>query len=167
MVFWYSLRLLRIRFQSTPRGGTFLTRTPGQNASFISANWKVELEWKRCEVLLDTLRKHVYLIRVGCRLHDQGAAFPLSGCRGDDFWTSSQLGSFGTDQLTEIKSYCICSDPYAIFSRWPTGRPIGKAVNLLAYRSTYWRTGRFSIWINPLANQEIWCMGQPTGNSQC
>jgi len=23
----------------------------------------------------------------------------------------------------------ICSDPYAKFSRWPTGRPIGKAIN--------------------------------------
>jgi hypothetical protein len=112
-----------------------MTRTPGQNASFISANWKVELEWKRCEVLLDTLRKHVYLIRVGCRLHDQGAAFPLFGCRGDDFWTSSQLGPFGTDQLTEIKSYCICSDPYAKF-------PVGQQVDRLAKRSTFWHTGQ-------------------------
>ena len=55
----------------------------------------------------------------------------------------------------------ICSDPYAKFSRWPTGRPISKAVNLLVYRITYWPMGRFGIWINPVANREIWCMGQP------
>ena len=54
--------------------------------------------------------------------------------------------------------------PICQISHWPTGQPIGKADNLLAYRSTYWPTGRFCIWINPLANQEIWCIDQPTGN---
>jgi len=51
--------------------------------------------------------------------------------------------------------------PIRQISRWPTGRPIGKAVNLLVYRITYWPMGRFGIWINPVANREIWCMGQP------
>jgi hypothetical protein len=57
---------------------------------------------------------------------------------------------------------CICSDPYAKFSRWPTGQPIGKAVDLLVYRLTYWPTGRFGVWVNLLAK---WSIGVPS--SQC
>jgi hypothetical protein len=64
----------------------------------------------------------------------------------------------------------ICSDPYAKFSRWPIGRPIGKAVDPLVYRSTYWPTGTFGVWVNLLAKRSTcWCTGQPIGNvvNQC
>jgi len=49
----------------------------------------------------------------------------------------------------------ICSDPYAKFSRWPTGQPIGKAVNPLVYGSTCWPIGRLGVWVNPLTNKMI------------
>jgi len=47
----------------------------------------------------------------------------------------------------------ICSDPYAKFSRWPTGRPIGQRVDHLANRLTYWAIGKFGIPVNPLPKQ--------------
>jgi hypothetical protein len=61
-------------------------------------------------------------------------------------------------------AHWICSDPYAKFSRWPIGRPIGKAVDPLVYRSTYWPTGTFGVWVNLLAKRSTcWCIGQPIG----
>jgi len=63
---------------------------------------------------------------------------------------------------SRIHQRSICSDPYAKFSRWPTGQPIGKAVDLLLYRLTYWPTGRFGVWVNLLAK---WSTGVPS--SQC
>jgi hypothetical protein len=47
----------------------------------------------------------------------------------------------------------ICSDPYAKFSRWPMGRPIGKAVNPLVYGLTSWPMRRLGLWVNPLAKR--------------
>jgi hypothetical protein len=65
-----------------------------------------------------------------------------------------------------VCSWCMCSDPYAKFPRWPTSRPIRQRVDHLANRSTYWAMGKFGVLVNSLPKQLTGapreCTSQPT-----
>ena len=50
----------------------------------------------------------------------------------------------------------MCFDTYTKLFRWPTGRLIGKAVDLLVYRFTYWLLGIFGVSVNLLG---LWSTG--------